>query len=65
MAAAAHGNKRAELALGVYAHRVRRYIGAYLLELGRCDAIVFTGGVGENAAPMRARILAGLEASGN
>ncbi len=64
LAAAGRGNKRAELALGVYAHRVRRYIGAYLLELGRCDAIVFTGGVGENAAPMRARILAGLEASG-
>jgi acetate kinase len=40
---------------------VRKYIGAYLAALGGADAIVFTGGVGENGAPVRARICDGLE----
>ena len=58
--AAEAGNERAALAIDVFAHRVRKYIGAFLAELGTCDALVFTGGIGENAAFMRERILSGL-----
>ncbi len=58
--AAAVGNERAEVALQMFAYRVRKYIGAYLAALGGADAIVFTGGIGENAASMRHRILDGL-----
>jgi acetate kinase len=58
--AACKGNTRAALAVEVVAHRARKFIGAYLAELGECDAVVFTGGIGENAISMRARILAGL-----
>jgi len=56
-AAAEAGNERARLALGVFAQGVRRGIGSALGVLGRADAIVFTGGIGENAAAMRERIL--------
>ncbi len=58
--AAAAGDERAELALEVWAHRIRHYIGAYFAELGGLDALVFTAGVGENAAPLRSRAVAGL-----
>ena len=51
------------LAYDVYVHRLRKYIGAYLVALGRVDAIAFTAGVGENAAEVRADALAGLEGS--
>ncbi|MCK8608065.1 acetate/propionate family kinase [Agromyces sp. C10] len=61
VAAAGSGDARAELALEVYCHRIRSYVGAYAAQLGRLDAVVFTAGVGENAAPVRARALAGLE----
>jgi acetate kinase len=54
----------AELALDVYCYRIRCYVGAYYAALGRLDAIAFTAGVGENAAPVRARSLAGLERLG-
>ena len=47
------GNERAELALKVFAHRVRYYIGAYIAEMNGVDAIVFTAGVGENANNVR------------
>lgn len=60
-AAADAGDDEAALAIAVYAHRVRRYLGAYLVELGGADAIVFTAGVGENNAALRAEICAGLE----
>ncbi len=60
LAAAGSGDARASLALEVFVHRVRRYLGAYLLELGRCHAVVFTGGVGEHAAALREAILADL-----
>jgi len=59
--ASKQGNRRAELALRIFARRVRKYIGAYLVEVGPCDALVFTGGIGENAAAMRQRIISGLE----
>ena len=47
------GNKRAELALKIFARKVRFYIGAYIAEMNGCDAIVFTAGVGENDITMR------------
>jgi acetate kinase len=52
------------VALDVYAYRIRKYIGAYAAALGRLDAIVFTAGVGENDARMRALVLEGLEQLG-
>ncbi|MEV6770526.1 acetate kinase [Nocardia sp. NPDC051030] len=58
------GDAAATLAFEVYIHRLRRYIGAYLVELGRVDAITFTAGVGENDAKVRAAALAGLERYG-
>ncbi len=60
-AAAADGNKRAELALQVFAYHVKKYIGAYAAALNGVDAIVFTAGVGENDRGMRERILTGLD----
>ena len=58
------GDPDAELALAIYCHRVRKYIGAYLAVLGRADALVFTAGIGENDARVRERVLAGLEGFG-
>ncbi|WP_067884262.1 acetate kinase [Nocardia vaccinii] len=54
------GDRAASLAYEVYIHRLRRYIGAYLVELGEVDAITFTAGVGENSPQVRADALAGL-----
>jgi len=59
--AADAGNDRAKLALAVFARRVRKYLGAYLTETGRCDAMVFTGGIGENSHRMREMVTADLE----
>lgn len=63
-AAAMKGDIAAELAFEVYLHRIRSYVGAYLAQLGGADAIVFTAGVGENNATVRAGALAGLDALG-
>ena len=52
-AAAEQGNERALLALKVFAHKVRFYIGAYIAEMNGVDALVFTAGVGENDYGMR------------
>ncbi|MET9325394.1 acetate kinase [Tsukamurella sp. NPDC003166] len=60
----AQGDEHAKLAYDVYIHRLRRYIGAYLVDLGGADAISFTAGVGENAAQVRADALAGLAGFG-
>lgn len=54
------GDADAALALAVYAKRIRNYLGAYLLELGGADAIVFTAGAGENDARLRALVCEGL-----
>lgn len=54
-------NQDAWLAYNVYIHQLRRYIGSYMIALGRVDAITFTAGVGENAANVRADALADLE----
>lgn len=59
--AAEKGDERAKLALDMFVQRVKKYIGAYMAELGHVDAICFAGGIGENSASMRADILAGLE----
>ncbi|MFF3338589.1 acetate kinase [Streptomyces flavidovirens] len=58
------GDQRALLAFEIYIHRLKKYIGAYYAVLGRVDAVVFTAGVGENAAPVRAAAIAGLEELG-
>ncbi len=60
LAEADDGDAGALLALDVYVHRIRKYIGAYAAVLGEVDAIAFTGGVGENAALIRARVLRDL-----
>jgi acetate kinase len=58
------GDERARLAFDIYVHRLKKYIGAYYAVLGRVDAVAFTAGVGENAAPVREAALAGLEEMG-
>jgi len=55
------GNKNATEALEVYAHRVRKYIGAYSAELFKVDGLVFTGGIGQHGVRMRERICHRLE----
>ncbi|MBM4793419.1 acetate kinase [Streptomyces sioyaensis] len=55
---------RAQLAFDIYIHRLKKYLGAYTAVLGRVDAVAFTAGVGENAAPVRAAAIAGLEQMG-
>jgi acetate kinase len=63
LAKAAGGDDLARLALDVYTYRIKKYIGAYFAVLGRVDALVFTGGIGENASDVRERCcrdLAGL-----
>lgn len=60
----AEGDGAAKLALDLYCHRIRKYIGAYFAILGGIDALVFSGGVGENSAPVRERVCADLECLG-
>ncbi len=61
---AARGDAGARRAIDVFCYRAKKYIGAYMAVLGTVDAIVFTGGIGENAPPIRAQICAGLEPFG-
>jgi acetate kinase len=58
---AGKGNDRAKLAIEIFCYRIKKYIGAYFAVLGRVDAIVFTGGIGENAGMIRERVCDGLE----
>ncbi|MFG2288517.1 acetate kinase [Streptomyces sp. NPDC048595] len=58
------GDEQARLAFDIYIHRLKKYIGAYSAVLGRVDAVAFTAGVGENAAPVREAAIAGLEEMG-
>ncbi|AZY95516.1 acetate/propionate family kinase (plasmid) [Paracoccus sp. Arc7-R13] len=58
---AAEGDAAAQLAINIYAYRTRKYVGAYAAAMGGLDAVVFTGGIGENSASMRRRICDGLE----
>jgi acetate kinase len=58
---AAAGHWRARLAIDIFCYRIRKYIGMYTAVLGRVDAVVFTGGIGENAAQVRAAACRDLE----
>jgi acetate kinase len=60
----AKGDTRAAMAIDVFCYRVKKYIGSYMATLNGADAIVFTGGIGENAAPVRAQICANMEGLG-
>jgi len=59
-----HDDRRVRLAIEVFCYRARKYIGAYLAAMGGADAIVFTGGIGENSPEIRARICSGMEWAG-
>ena len=61
---ASAGHQRAQLAIDVFCYRIKKYIGAYHAVLDRLDAVVFTGGIGENAAPIRQQICADLDGLG-
>lgn len=62
--AAADGNHRAQLALDMFAYRVKKYIGSYAAALGGVDIIVFTGGIGERDPETRKKVLSNLEFMG-
>jgi len=62
--AAKSGNARAKLAIEVLRHRALKYIGAYAIMLGRVDAIIFTGGIGENAIDFRGSVVERLSTLG-
>ena len=60
-----HNNEaQAQLAIQMYIYRIRKYIGAYAVVLGRVDAVIFTAGVGENSAFIREGVCTGLEILG-
>lgn len=59
-----HDDRRVRLAVEVFCYRARKYIGAFLACMGGADAIVFTGGIGENSPEVRARICAGMDWAG-
>lgn len=59
--AATQGNDKAQLALDVFVAAIRHYLGAYLVELGGADAIVFTGGIGENSQLIREQVCRDLD----
>jgi acetate kinase len=63
-AAADTGHEGAKLAVDVFCHRARKYLGAYLAVLGGADAVIFGGGIGERAPAIRARICEGFEWGG-
>jgi acetate kinase len=58
--AAEEGNPRAQQALNIYIHRLRKYIGAYVAEMNGVDVIVFTAGIGENSPLIRERVCTSL-----
>ncbi len=58
-----HKDKMSQLALEMYAYRIKKYIGAYTVALGRADAVIFTGGIGEHAAKVREMVCEGLDES--
>ena len=63
-AAMNEGNERAKLALEMLAYRVKKYVGSYIAVLGGVDAIVFTGGIGENSSLVRSLVMEGMEYCG-
>src|SRR5690606_19198849 len=58
------GDHRAELALDIFADRIHKYLGSYAARMSGVDAIIFTAGIGENSASIRAKVLHGLEFMG-
>ena len=56
-----HQDRRARLAIDIFCLRVKQYLGAYLAQMNGADAIVFTGGIGENSPEIRARICADMD----
>ena len=62
--AAGNKDEKAILGLQMYSYRVKKYIGAYAAAMGGLDAVVFTGGIGENSPSTRAEICRGLEFTG-
>jgi len=56
-----NNDRRARLAIEIFCYRARKYIGSYLAAMGGADAVIFTGGIGENSAEVRARVCEGLE----
>jgi len=63
-AAAAAGNSRAQLAIDTYVEAIRHYIGSFLVVLGGCDVLSFTGGIGENAIGIRSSVCRNLQFAG-
>lgn len=61
---AGNGNLTAQLAIDIFSYRIKKYIGAYYAALGRLDAIIFTGGIGENSDVVRKHSCAGLKGLG-
>jgi acetate kinase len=59
-----HNDRRVRLAIQMFCYRARKYIGAFLASMGGADAVVFTGGIGENQPEIRAQICEGLEWAG-
>ncbi|MDQ3232845.1 MAG: acetate kinase [Pseudobdellovibrionaceae bacterium] len=59
-----NGDRRAQLAIDMFCYRARKYLGAYMVGTGGVDAIVFTGGIGENSDVIRDQILRGLQRFG-
>jgi acetate kinase len=57
-------DRRAHLAIDIFCTRVKKYVGAYYAEMGGADAVIFTGGIGENSGVIRERICSGLECLG-
>ena len=58
------GDAAAALAVQAFAHRVRRYLGAFLVQVAPCDGVVFSGGIGENSPEVRELVLSGLDTMG-
>lgn len=58
------GDKSAQLAIDVFVERARQYLGGYVARLGKVDAVIFTGGIGENNSGVRARVCSDLGAMG-
>jgi acetate kinase len=59
-----HDDRRVRLAIEIFCYRARKYIGAFLAGMGGADAVIFTGGIGENSAPVREAICEGLQWAG-
>ena len=60
----ANGERRAHLAIEIFCYRIRKYIGSYLAAMGGADAVIFTGGIGEHAPAIRAKVCEGLSWAG-